>query len=150
MTHPALRAAYEADDVVAMVRKVFAGRVRFIDGVGEIAPGITVHRIGGHTDGMQAVRVWTRRGWIVLASDASHFYANMEQGRSFPIVHNVGDMLEGHRTLYRLADGADHVIPGHDPLVMLRYPAASPDFQGLAVCLDADPVAASRGPSGDL
>ena len=35
------------DDVVAMVRKVFAGRVSFHDGVSQVAPGITVHKIGG-------------------------------------------------------------------------------------------------------
>ena len=40
------------------------------------------------------MRVWTRRGWLVLASDASHFYANMEHGRPFPIVHDVAAMLE--------------------------------------------------------
>ena len=52
--------------------------------------GLTVHHVGGHTMGLQVVRVWTRRGWVVLASDASHLYANMEQGRPFPIVYNVG------------------------------------------------------------
>ena len=40
-------------------------------------------------------RVWTRRGWI-LASDASHFYANMEEGRAFPIMHSHEDTLAGY------------------------------------------------------
>ena len=54
-----------------------------------------VHHVGGHTDGLQIVRVKTERGWVVLASDASHFYANFEQMRAYPTVYNVGDMLEG-------------------------------------------------------
>ena len=83
MCHAGLRAPFEEDDVVAMVRKLFAGRVVFHDGVDELAPGLTVHHVGGHSKGLQVVRVWTRRGWMVLASDASHFYANMEKAARF-------------------------------------------------------------------
>ena len=86
-----------------MVRRVFGGRVQFHDGTDELAPGLSVHLIGGHTMGLQAVRVWTQRGWVVLASDASHLYANMEQERPFPVLYNLGDMLEGYRTLQKLA-----------------------------------------------
>jgi glyoxylase-like metal-dependent hydrolase (beta-lactamase superfamily II) len=140
MCHPALRVPFEAEDVIAMVRKVFDGRVAFHDGDDEIAPGITVHKLGGHSKGLQVVRVWTRRGWTVLASDASHFYANMEQGRAFPLLHSLEDTLEGYRTLYRLASTRADVIPGHDPLVLKRYPAAAPGLEGIVVRLDADPA----------
>jgi glyoxylase-like metal-dependent hydrolase (beta-lactamase superfamily II) len=119
-----------------MVRRVYAGRVRFHDGEGEIAPGVTLHHVGGHTMGLQIVRVATRRGWVVLASDASHYYANMEQARPFPIVYNVGDMVEGWRKAHRLADSPGHVIPGHDPLVLARYPAPSKDLEGVVARLD--------------
>lgn len=140
MCHEALRGAFEAEDVAAMVRRVFAGRVAFHDGSAELAPGVSVHRIGGHTDGLQAVRVRTRRGWVVLASDASHLYANMEQGRPFPIVYNVGDMLEGYSQLRELAESPDHVIPGHDPEVLRRYPAPNESLKGWIARLDAPPV----------
>jgi glyoxylase-like metal-dependent hydrolase (beta-lactamase superfamily II) len=140
MCHAAMRYPFEPDDVADMVRKVFAGRVQFHDGVDELAPGVTVHHVGGHTMGLQVVRVWTRRGWVVLASDASHLYANMEQGRPFPVVFNVGDMLEGHRHCHRLASSPNHVIPGHDPLVLKRYPAPRPELQGWIVRLDAEPL----------
>jgi glyoxylase-like metal-dependent hydrolase (beta-lactamase superfamily II) len=72
--------------------------------------------------GLQVVRVQTRRGWVVLASDASHFYANMEETRPFPIVWSVADMVDGYRKLRALAQSPAHVIPGHDPLVLERYP----------------------------
>ena len=86
------------------------------------------------------VRVHTRRGWMVLASDASHFYANMEKGRAFPILHNHEDTLEGYATMRRLASAPDAIIPGHDPLVLARYPAAAPGLEGIAHRLDADPI----------
>ncbi|MEP9379098.1 N-acyl homoserine lactonase family protein [Aquabacter sp. CN5-332] len=139
MCHAPLRIPFEKDDVLAMVRKVFEGRVVFHDGDRELAPGITVHRLGGHSKGLQVVRVWTRRGWTVIASDASHFYANMEQGRPYHLLHSVEDTLEGYRALYELASDPANVIPGHDPLVAVRYPASAAGLEGIVVRLDADP-----------
>lgn len=139
MCHPQLRRSFEEDDVGAMVRRLFAGRVQFHDGTGEIAPGITVHHVGGHTAGLQVMRVKTQRGWVVLAADASHFYANFEQMRAYATVYNVGDMLEGFATVKLLASSPAHVIPGHDPLVLRRYPAPKPELDGIAVRLDVEP-----------
>lgn len=136
MCHECFRGAFEVEDVVGMVRRVYEGRVRFHDGDAELMPGVSLHLIGGHTMGLQVVRVATRRGAIVLASDASHFYANMEQARPFPIVWSVADMVEGYRRLRELAESPEHVIPGHDPLVMARYPAAAPGLEGIAARLD--------------
>jgi glyoxylase-like metal-dependent hydrolase (beta-lactamase superfamily II) len=72
----------------------------------------------------------------VLASDASHYYANMEQARPFPIVYNVGDMVEGWRRAHALAASKEHVIPGHDPRVLERYPAPAPALAGIVARLD--------------
>jgi len=139
MCHRDVRRSFEEADVTAMVSRVFRGKVQFHDGTDEIAPGITVHYVGGHTQGLQFARVKTQRGWVVLASDASHFYANFEQMRAYATVYNVGDMLEGFATLKKLASSINHVVPGHDPLVMQRYPAAKPGLEGLAVRLDVEP-----------
>lgn len=138
MCHPALSQPFAVDDVTAMVRRVFEGQVRFHDGASELALGVSVHRVGGHTAGLQVVRVRTRRGWLVLASDASHFYANMDQGRPFPIVYNVADMLEGHRAVKALAGPDGDVIPGHDPMVLERYPAAASGLEGWVMRLDGE------------
>jgi glyoxylase-like metal-dependent hydrolase (beta-lactamase superfamily II) len=135
------RHAYTADHVCAMVRRVFEGRVAFHGGDEEIAPGISVHLIGGHTMGIQSVRVKTARGWLVLASDASHFYENMERAMPFPIVYHLGDMVQGWDKLRRLAESPQHVVPGHDPLVMKRYPAPKQDLSGTVVRLDVAPKA---------
>jgi branched-chain amino acid transport system permease protein len=68
MCHPTLRDSFEPADVIGMVTRLFAGRAKFHDGAAELAPGISLHFIGGHTMGLQSVRVLTRRGWVVLAS----------------------------------------------------------------------------------
>lgn len=140
MCHPPLRHAFDVEDVVKMVRRLYDGRVAFHDGDEELAPGISVHFVGGHTMGLQMVRVWTKRGWVVLASDAAHLYANMEQVRPFPTVYNVGDMLAGHRRAYALASSRAHVVPGHDPLVLKRYPAPNRALEGIVARLDVEPV----------
>lgn len=139
MCQPAFSHAYTCDHVVDLVRKVFDGRVAFHDGDGQIAPGITVHHVGGHTMGLQFVRVMTKRGPLVLASDAAHFYENMHAAAPFPIVYNVADMLDGHKRMLNMAESVDHVIPGHDPLVMEYYPAPKTDLDGVVVRLDIDP-----------
>jgi hypothetical protein len=77
---------------------------------------------------------------VVLASDAAHLYANMEQIRPFPTVYNVGDMLAGHRRAYALASSRAHVVPGHDPLVLKRYPAPNRALEGIVARLDVEPV----------
>jgi glyoxylase-like metal-dependent hydrolase (beta-lactamase superfamily II) len=136
MAHPFMRWPFDPEDVSAMVRRLFSGRVVFHDGDEEVAPGLSVHHVGGHTMGMQIVRVNTRRGSVVLASDASHLYANMERGNPYPIAYNIGEVLEGYRRAYSLATSGEHVIPGHDPLVLTRYPSPSPELKGWIVRLD--------------
>ena len=140
MCHAQLRASYEEDYVVAMVRKLYAGRVTFHDGTDEIAPGITVHHIGGHAKGLQCIRVKTSRGYVVLASDATHLYRHIDEGRIFPTTYNLAEVLEGYDTLRRLATSPAHIVPGHDPLVTARYPAAKPGLEGWVVRLDAEAV----------
>jgi glyoxylase-like metal-dependent hydrolase (beta-lactamase superfamily II) len=122
-----------------MVRRVFDGRVAFHDGDAEVAPGISVHWIGGHTAGVQCVRVLTKRGWVVLASDAAHFYENMEATAPFPIVYSAADMVQGYSKMRDLAESNKHIIPGHDPLVMARYPIAKASQEDV-IRLDVAPT----------
>lgn len=123
MCDPTLKAPFTADHVCQMVQHVYSGRVVFHDGDGEIAPGVTVHCIGGHSRGLQAVRVKTAGGPVCLASDAAHYYENFEAGKLFPIVVDRDVMKAGFSRIVDLAEDPARVIPGHDPLVRARYPS---------------------------
>ncbi len=124
----------EPPDIVELVRLNFERRVRFVDGDEELAPGITLHRVGGHAPGLQVVRVETAGGPLVLASDATHFYANLQEDRPFAIVHSLPGMYAAFDRVRALAGGDDdRIVPGHDPLVLERHPAAGPGLEGLAV-----------------
>lgn len=123
MCHDVLRMPYSTEHVCEAVRRLYAGKLIYHDGDGEVAKGVTVHRIGGHSRGLQCVRVRTVAGWLCLASDAAHYYENLELRKPFPIVVDLEDMLEGFKTVERLASRPELIIPGHDPLVTTRYPA---------------------------
>ncbi|MBM9593870.1 N-acyl homoserine lactonase family protein [Roseitranquillus sediminis] len=140
MADPAINTFFLVDDVCTVVQRLFEGRVTFHERSREIASGISVHEVGGHSAGMQIVRVNTARGWVVLASDATHFYANYRERNPFPVLYNFQDTVKGWDRCLELADSPDHVIPGHDPLVLRRYPAVSGALEGDAVRLDADPI----------
>lgn len=138
MCYEPLRRPFDADHVVQAVRHVFAERVTFHSGTAEIAPGITLHLVGGHTGGQQILRVPTARGWVVVASDATHYWANIRTRNPFPLLHNLERMIDGWVTCEAFADGPDHIIPGHDPEVLRVFPAVpgQPD----TVRVDLPPV----------
>ena len=78
---------------------------------------------------------------ILLASDTTHFYENFEQRKPFPILINVEDTLKSYDRLEQLAEGSRaHVVPGHDPLVLTRYPALSKATEGVVHRLDVMPT----------
>ena len=90
--------------------------------------------------GMQSVRVPTRRGWVLLASDASHYYEHWVRRVPFAICWSRDELLKRYRKFESLADSEDHVVPGHDPLVRTLYPAAEGSLGGAAVRLDEAPL----------
>ena len=77
MRYPAVRRPYEADHVCELIQLNFKERVRWIDGDKVIAPGVSVHLLPGHSHGLMAVQVETKRGRVFLASDVAHFYDNV-------------------------------------------------------------------------
>ena len=131
MTEPAIAHAFEADHVAAMVHRVFERRVAFHNGDEELAPGLTIHRVGGHTKGLQIVRVHTGRGWMVLASDAAHYYENLTDRRPFWIIYNIEEYLAALDTGTGLGERAG---PGHSrprPAGLRAFPAASDALKGV-------------------
>jgi glyoxylase-like metal-dependent hydrolase (beta-lactamase superfamily II) len=124
--------AVEPDDVVAAVRLNFDGRLIFVDGDAPVGPAVGVHRVGGHSAGLQVVRVQTPGGVVVLASDAAHFYENVEADRPFSTLHSLADMYGALDRVRALAGPDGTIVPGHDPAVLERFPAV-PGLEGIAV-----------------
>ncbi|MFJ2816270.1 N-acyl homoserine lactonase family protein [Streptomyces sp. NPDC087294] len=145
MRHHVVRKPFEPVNVRSAVQSLYDGQLVLHQGEFEILPGVTVHPVPGHTPGTQVVRVPTARGWVVLAGDTTHLWANIRLRSPFPILDQLTPMLNGYDTLEALADGGDHIIPGHDPQVARRFPrlAGTDDW----VCLHEDALDASEGAS---
>lgn len=138
MCHGTLQMPFTVTHVCEMVRHVYSGRVVFHEGTGEVAPGVLVHRLGGHSRGLQVVEVKTEHGPLCLASDAAHYYENFVRRKPFPIVVDLEPMLAGFDTLMALGGSAGRVIPGHDPMVTESF--AQLDNVDFAWRLDTGPV----------
>lgn len=122
MCLPRMRKPFAVECVVDAVRMVFADRIVFHDGDAEIAPAISLHLIGGHSRGLQAVRAETAAGPLVLASDAAHFYRYLDDGGAFPLFADYPEVIDGYASLRALAGDSGVIVPGHDPQVLERFP----------------------------
>ena len=139
MQKPWFRRAYEVDEITRLVGYLHAGRLELHGRDKVVADGVSVHWVGGHCAGQEVVRVRTARGWVVLASDALHYYEELERGIPFAVAFNLSDMIAAHDRIRELADSDDHVVPAHDPRVLALYPPASPALSGKAVRVDVAP-----------
>jgi glyoxylase-like metal-dependent hydrolase (beta-lactamase superfamily II) len=128
MRFKAARRSVEADDMAELVRLNMQGRVRFVDGVEEVAPGISLHYVGGHTAGIQVVRVNTKKGHVVMASDASHLFRNVEENTPASLITNLPEMFSAFDAIRDLSSGPDLWFPGHDPAVLQRFSTQSADI----------------------
>jgi glyoxylase-like metal-dependent hydrolase (beta-lactamase superfamily II) len=115
-----------------LVRLNYANRVRVVEGTREVLPGLHVHRLGGHTAGLQIVSVETAKGRVVLTSDASHFYRNVERFQPVQIITNLPEMLAGFETIRSLAGSPRLIVAGHDPEVATRFDQVEPGIIRIA------------------
>lgn len=109
-------------------------RLTLITGRHVLASGIELIEVGGHTPGQVIVSVITATGTVVLASDALHFYEEVERDRPFAIVADLPGMYRAYDILAGLASQpGTWLVAGHDPLVRTRFGqvAAAPDVTDL-------------------
>jgi glyoxylase-like metal-dependent hydrolase (beta-lactamase superfamily II) len=104
-----------------------AGRLTLTGQAHAVAPGIELIQVGGHTPGQAIVTVATAAGPVVLASDAVHYYEELERDRPFAIVANLPDMYAAFDHIGELAQApGTQVVAGHDPLVAERFGGSAP------------------------
>lgn len=126
------RDAANVPSIASLATLNYGQRIRMIDGDREVLPGLRVHRVGGHTAGLQIVSVETARGRVVLTSDASHFYQNIERRQPVQIITNLPDMYAAFETIDALAGPARLVVAGHDPQVASRFKPIEPGIIQIA------------------
>jgi glyoxylase-like metal-dependent hydrolase (beta-lactamase superfamily II) len=114
------------------------GRLRTFDGEIEIAPGVTMRQVGGHTPGQSIVLVDTAEGRVLLASDAVHYYEEYDDDMPFAFVADLPAMYSGFDLIRSLVDSGEvaHVVSGHDPDTLNRFtPVIDGPLAGLAATI---------------
>jgi len=128
---PGIRYASIPEEIQILKRFHDEGRVDLVEDEAEVAPGVRVTRVGGHTPGSLLTTVESRGGRLVLASDTIHYYEEMDKDRPFRLFTDIEEMLDTYGLLRDLAaTPGTYVVAGHDPLVQERF--ASVDEQ----CID--------------
>lgn len=113
----------EPDDVLTLVRLNTEGRVGLVDGDDrEIVAGVRVYTGGRHTYASQYVGVRTAAGTVVIASDNVYLYENLEKHAPIAQTFDADSNLRAQDRMRRLASRPDLIVPGHDPLVFVRFP----------------------------
>lgn len=115
-------AVIEPDEIRCAQDAMDTGRLSLIDTDREIMPGVGARIVGGHCPGQLVVLVDADEGPVVLASDALHFYEEMERDMPFHVLYHLGDMYNAY-DLLRTLETRDRaiVVAGHDPRVMKRF-----------------------------
>lgn len=131
---PLFEHAVEHGDIALLNAYEDAGRLRRMSGVLDVAPGITLIEVGGHTPGQLIVLVDAEGGEVLLTSDAVHYYDEVLLDRPFLMVHDLERMYQALDVVSGIAQrpGIAYVA-GHDPLVFDRFTALSSDEPGLGV-----------------
>ena len=129
---PAFRGSANVNALAGLVTLNYANRIRVIEGEREVLPGLRVHRVGGHTAGLQIVTVNTLRGPVVLTSDASHFYHNVETRQPVQIITNLPEMVAAFETIHMLAGAQKLIVACHDPQVSERFKEIEPGIVKIA------------------
>lgn len=84
----------------------------------EVLPGIRTFHLGLHSEDSQGIAVDTAKGTVVMSGDVAYMFENLESDR--PI---RAEDIDGCRQALRvLRSKGDIILPGHDPLVLSRYP----------------------------
>ena len=67
--------------------------------------------------------VATADGSVVIASDALHYYEELERDRAFAVVTDLPQMYRAYDQLKEVASHAGtEIVAGHDPAVFTRFP----------------------------
>jgi glyoxylase-like metal-dependent hydrolase (beta-lactamase superfamily II) len=107
----------EATEIAVMTEAITSGRALVLEESGPLRPGIELKVLGGHTAGQQIVIVAVGDQRVVLASDAIHFYEELDLDTTYAIVDNPAAMRQAYAELRQLRDAGAVLVAGHDPLV---------------------------------
>lgn len=116
-----LAASSEVDDLAALTAMLQRGQLELLDGTSQVLPGVISIHLGGHTPGQHVLSVNTASGSVILASDALHYYDEMNLDRPFTLFSDIEGMYRGYEILREFERSGARIVAGHDMQVLDRF-----------------------------
>jgi glyoxylase-like metal-dependent hydrolase (beta-lactamase superfamily II) len=114
------------EHVKKMVDINLEGRLRLVKGDNlEIMDGIRVFIGSRHTYESQYVQVTTGKEKIIIASDNTWFYHNLDNLSSATLTFDTTGYINQMKRMKTLASEQRLIIPGHDVKIFERFPKIS-------------------------
>ncbi|GAS99334.1 beta-lactamase domain-containing protein [Mycolicibacterium canariasense] len=128
----------EDEEIATLVAAAQDGRLHTFERSLELAPGVTLVELGGHTPGLSVVFVSTEEGTVLLASDAVHYYEELDADMPFAFVADLPAMYAGFDTITDMVSSGrvTHLVSGHDPGTLSRFtPVTEGELAGIAATI---------------
>jgi glyoxylase-like metal-dependent hydrolase (beta-lactamase superfamily II) len=123
-------------DLAAVERAQREGRLRLVRDAERVSDAIAVRQVGGHCPGELLVMVRAEARPLLLASDAAHFYEQLEHEWPFFAFTDLDEMRRALALINELAERFDAtVVPGHDARTRQRFPPLPGAAGAVAVVL---------------
>lgn len=95
-------------------------RIDALDGDRELAPGVTAVRTGGHSPGHQQIEVELDSGLAIITGDTVYLRdPGITEHHPPGYVTSLPEVMEAIGDITRRAD---HILPMHDPQVLIDHP----------------------------
>jgi glyoxylase-like metal-dependent hydrolase (beta-lactamase superfamily II) len=107
---------YENEDIGRLLIDDYH-RIEYLDGDYQLTPNIRLVLMGGHTPGSQGALITTPQGVVGLPGDNCNLYENIDT-RSVKELN----VVEWVRSMKRMRQEADIILPNHEPKVLDDYP----------------------------
>lgn len=119
---------FNTKDVQKIIQKNLDKKLTLVKGDNiEIIPGIKVFIGSKHTYESQYALVGSGDSAVIIASDNAWFYYNLVNLLPIPITFDAKAYVRNLTRMRTMVKNIDFIIPGHDPLVFLKFPAVTED-----------------------
>ena len=132
LLYPAFAKGRPIVDTETLHKLIGQNRVRFLDGDGDIFPGVRGIWCGAHTPGGQMVLVQTHRGPVLCCSDFFDCRRNWTDRVPPGVLTSLPEWLSGIGKIEQMRLPQESIIPGHDPQLMASFPIIAEDVVQIA------------------
>jgi glyoxylase-like metal-dependent hydrolase (beta-lactamase superfamily II) len=132
LLYPSFARGRPVADIETLHKLNRQNRVRFLDGEGDIFPGVRGIWCGAHTPGSQMILVQTHRGPVLCCSDFIDCTRNWKDQIPPGVLTSLPEWLNGFGKIEQMHLPLESIIPGHDPQLITSSTIIAEDIVKIA------------------